>query len=356
MMTDSATGLALESKAPSIKDSPFIRACYGQNKGRIPVWVMRQAGRYLPEYRALREKVSFLELCRTPAHVATATTDPITRFGFDAAILFSDILPLLEPMGFSLEYAKGGPQVTPAIQSPDDVSRIEDYDVASKMSYVFDGVRAIKKSIPDTPLLGFAGSPFTLACYAIEGHGSKTFDKVKRFMYEYPKAAEELLERITSATIAYLQEQVKAGADGVQLFDSWGGILAVEEYHQWSLKHTARIFEALKGYNVPRILFVNNLAPYIDMVAELDCEVVGVDYRMDLAQAQRALPGKAIQGNLDPNILFCAPDEVKRRTQVMLEALDSHDNLIANLGHGILPQAPIESVSVFVDTVHSFRS
>jgi uroporphyrinogen decarboxylase len=356
MIIDSASDVALSSKAPSLKNSPFIRACYGENQGRIPVWVMRQAGRYLPEYRALREKVSFLELCRTPEHVAKATTDPITRFGFDAAILFSDILPLLEPMGFSLEYAKGGPQVTPAIETPADVSRLQEYDVSEKMSYVFDGVRAVKKSIPHTPLLGFAGSPFTLACYAIEGHGSKTFDKVKRFMYQHPKQAEELLERITSATVVYLQEQVKAGADGVQLFDSWGGILSVDEYQQWSLKHTRRIFEALKSFQIPRVLFVNNLAPYIHLVAELDCEVVGVDYRMDLAQAQRALPGKAIQGNLDPNILFCAPDEVKQRTLAMLEALDSHDNLIANLGHGILPQAPIESVSVFVETVHSFRS
>ncbi|MBN4056981.1 uroporphyrinogen decarboxylase, partial [bacterium AH-315-J21] len=225
-----------------------------------------------------------------------------------------------------------------------------------KMDYVFGGVRAIKESIPQTPLLGFAGSPFTLACYAIEGHGSKTFDTVKQFMYKYPKAAEELLDKITSATIVYLQEQIKAGADGVQLFDSWSGILSVGEYSAWSLKYTSRIFEALKSYKVPRVLFVNNLAPYIHLVSELDCEVIGVDYRMDLAMAQRALPGKAIQGNLDPNILFCDPEEVSRRTRMMLESLDSHDNLIANLGHGILPPTPIESVSAFVETVHSFRS
>ncbi len=355
MLTESQTNTQ-DTDSIVIQDSPFIRACYGKNTGRIPVWVMRQAGRYLPEYRALREKVSFLELCRTPEHVAQAASDPIKCFGFDAAILFSDILPILEPMGFSLEYAKGGPLVKPAVKSPDDVTKIQEYDVAREMSYVFDGVRAIKERIPETPLLGFAGSPFTLACYAIEGHGSKTFDTVKRFMYQHPKAAEELLEKITSATIVYLQKQVEAGADGVQLFDSWSGILAVDEYENWSLKYSERIFKALAEFNVPRVLFVNNLAPYIDMVAEIDCDVVGVDYRMNLAYAQRALDGKAIQGNLDPNILFCEPEEVHRRTQRMLESLASHDNLIANLGHGILPHTPLESVSAFVETVHSFRS
>lgn len=344
-----------QSGARPLQDSAFIKACYGKNDGALPIWVMRQAGRYLAEYRAVREKVSFLELCRTPELVAKVTSDPVKKFGFDAAILFSDILPILEPLGFNLDYAEGGPKVTPAIREPEQAERLEEYDVAERMSYVYDGVRAIKERIPETPLLGFAGSPFTLACYAIEGKGSKTFDTVKQFMYRHPKATDRLLSLITDATIVYLQEQIKAGADGIQLFDSWSGILAVNEYEQWSLKYSRRIFEALKEFKTPRILFVNNLAPYIHQVADLDIEVVGVDYRMDLARAAAALPGKSLQGNLDPNALYCQPDELRMRIRRMLDGLRSHDNLIVNLGHGILPSAPEESVAIFVEEAHAYR-
>ncbi|MCH9030716.1 MAG: uroporphyrinogen decarboxylase [candidate division Zixibacteria bacterium] len=340
---------------PLIGDSSFIKACYGKNEGRLPVWVMRQAGRYLAEYRAVRKNVSFLELCKTPELVAKVTTDPVNKFGFDAAILFSDILPILEPMGFTVTYESGGPTVAPAIRRPEMVNELSAYDVRDKMSYVFEGVRAIKKRIPDVPLLGFAGSPFTLACYAIEGHGSKTFDSVKQFMYCHPKESAQLLEAITEVTIVYLQEQVKAGADAVQLFDSWSGILAVNEYREWSLVYSEKIFKALKSLSVPRILFVNNVSPYIHLLRDIDCEVIGVDYRMDLELAMNELPGKAVQGNLDPNILYCPQAEIRERVRAMLGNLTRLDNVIVNLGHGILPDIPEESVATFVDEVHAFR-
>lgn len=338
-----------------VADSPFIKACYGKNDGTLPVWIMRQAGRYLSEYRAVRERVSFIELCRTPQLVAQVTSDPVNKFSFDAAILFSDILLLLEPLGLTVTYAEGGPRVTPPIKSGDDVDRLDSKDMRSKMAFVFEGVKAIKSRLPLPPLIGFAGSPFTLACYAIEGHGSKDFNDVKRFFYTNRIAGEKLLNILTDATIEYLQGQVDAGADCIQIFDSWGGILATAEYKNWSLKYIERIWKALTFSRVPRILFVNNAAPYLRLLAEIDCEVIGVDYRADLPLAARQLDGKSIQGNLDPNILFSSTKDIRDRTRKMLDKMTNLDNLIVNLGHGILPQTPEESVVAFVDEVHNFR-
>ncbi len=336
-------------------DSSFIKACYGKNDGILPVWIMRQAGRYLSEYRAIRESVSFIELCRTPELVAQVTTDPVKKFFFDAAILFSDILLLLEPMGLKVIYEEGGPRVMPPIKSADDIDRLEVNNIRSEMSYVFEGVKAIKSRLPQPPLIGFAASPFTLACYAIEGHGSKHFENVKRFMYTNPSATDKLLNKLTDATIEYLQGQIAAGVDAVQIFDSWGGILATEEYWCWSLKYIERIWKALSVARLPRILFVNNVAPYLHLLAEIDCEVIGVDYRADLSLVAAQLKDKSIQGNLDPNILFGSVDDIRRRTRKMLDRLQRLDNLIVNLGHGILPQTPEQSITAFVDEVHTYR-
>ena len=338
-----------------VTDSNFIRACRGRNDGRIPIWIMRQAGRYLPEYRAIREKVSFLELCRTPDLIAEVVHQPIHKFGLDAGILFSDILIILEPMGATVTFPEGGPQLDAPVTTPDDVKRLHAFDVKKELDYVFDGVRAIKKLLPETPLIGFAGSPFTIACYLIEGKGSKNFDTVKQFMHTYPRAAEEVMELVTDVTAKYLDAQIEAGADAVKLFDSWGGILSRRDYVDWSLTCSCRIFDKLKSRRVPRILFVNNLAPYLDLVSDIDCEVVGVDYRMDLRTAADALPGKSVQGNLDPFVLFGSRQEVVDSTRRILDSLDNHDRLIFNLGHGIRPETPEESVEALVETVHSYR-
>ena len=338
-----------------LENSAFIKACRGTNDGRIPVWIMRQAGRYLPEYRAVREKVSFLELCRTPDLIAEVVRQPVHRFGLDAGILFSDILTILEPMGAPVGFPEGGPRLEHPIDTPEAVKRLHEFDVVKEMEFVADGIRKIKEILPDTPLIGFAGSPFTVGCYLIEGKGSKAFDKAKKFVHTYPKAAVELFEIVTSVTEQYLKMQIDAGVDCVQLFESWGGTLSRDDFLQWSVKPTNRIFNFLKESNVPRILFVNNLAPYIDLVNSIDCEAVGVDYRIDLAEAQRKLPGKAVQGNLDPSLLFGPLEIVKNKTQLILESIDDPNRLIFNLGHGIQPGAPVEAVEAIVETVHNFR-
>jgi uroporphyrinogen decarboxylase len=338
-----------------ISDTNFIKACYGNNDGKIPIWMMRQAGRYLPEYQRVREDVSFLELCKSPKLIAEVVRQPIARFDLDAAILFSDILTPFEPMGVKVDFPDGGPQLEFTIREPKDVKRLSDFDIERELHFVFDGIREIKKILPEKPLIGFAGSPLTLASYLIEGQGSKTFNNAKRFIHQYPKAAEELFELLTDVVARYLAAQIDAGADAVQVFDSWGGILSNDDYLHWSANPVRKIFDQIAEKQVPRVIFVNNLSPYIGIVNEIDCEVVGVDYRMRLADAARSLPGKSVQGNLDPAVLFGTPGNVIEQTKRILDSLDNPDRLIFNLGHGILPETPIDSVQALVETVRNYR-
>ena len=338
-----------------LKQSNYIKACYGENDGTIPIWIMRQAGRYLPEYLEVRSKASFKELCQTPELIAEVVKQPIDRFDLDAAILFSDILTFLDPMGAEVSFPEGGPQIANPIDLPDDIKRLHTFPIEEKLAFVFKGIKKIKEVLPDKPLIGFAGSPFTIACYLIEGKGSKTFDKPKRFLQQHPKAAEELFDLLAEITAEYLSKQVEAGCDAIQLFHSWDGILAYDDFYKWAVKPVNKIFGKLKEKNIPRVMFVNNVAPYLELINDVDCEVVGVDYRIDLAQAARALPGKAIQGNLDPSVLFSTPERVARETQNILDSLDDHNGLIFNLGHGIQPKTPIENVTTLVETVHTYR-
>lgn len=339
-----------------LSNSNFIKACYGRNEGSIPVWIMRQAGRYLPDYRAVREKVSFKELCRSPELIAEVVRQPVEKFGLDAAILFSDILTMLEPMGMKVEFETGGPVLENPITKPEDVKRLHAFNPKKELSFVLNGIREIKKVLPETPLIGFAGSPFTLACYLIEGMGSKNFSGAKRFLHEFPDAAEEIFALVSDMVAEYLQAQVEAGVDAVQLFESWGGILAPDDFRRWSADPANAIFRKLESAEVPRILFVNNVAPYLNIIRDLECEVVGIDYRIDLAAAAAELPGKAVQGNLDPAVLFGPADDVIKQARRILDSLKDLDNVIFNLGHGILPQTPVESVRALVDTVHAYRS
>ncbi len=339
-----------------VSDSPFIRACYGKNQeGPIPVWIMRQAGRYLPEYQEVRQQVSFQELCRSPELIAKVVRQPVERFGLDAAILFSDILTMLEPMGAEVSFPEGGPRIAHPIETPEDVERLSTIDPERDLPFVLAGIRRIKDQLPSTPLIGFAGSPFTLSCYLIEGKGSKTFDKVKIFMHRYPEAAVKLLNLLADNVAEYLLAQIEAGAEAIQIFDSWGGILAHDDYERFSAAPINRILTRVADAGVPRIVFINNVAPFFDLVAEYDCEVIGVDYRVNLETAALALPKKAIQGNLDPTILFDTPEMVAKETRRLLERLHRHDNLIFNLGHGILPRTPIEAVETMIKTVRAFR-
>lgn len=339
-----------------VKDCAFIKACYGKNDGPIPIWIMRQAGRYLPEYQAVRSKVSFQELCKSPKLIAEVVRQPVERFQLDAAILFSDILTILEPMGTQISFPEGGPVIGSPINTPKDVERLHKCDIKRDLHYVLSGIGEIKKILPGTPLIGFAGSPFTLFCYLVEGKGSKTFDKAKKFIQQYPEAARRLLDLLTESVGEYLGEQVDAGADAVQIFDSWGGILAHDDYRDWSAASIAKILASVKGKKVPRIVFVNNVAPYLDIVSGLDCEVVGVDYRIALSEATAKLAGKSVQGNLDPTVLFATPEYVARRTSTLLSSLLKHNNLIFNLGHGILPETPLDAVEAMITEVRKFRS
>ena len=338
-----------------MSESHFIRACRGRNSGRIPMWMMRQAGRYLPEYRTVRDKVSFSELCRTPELILEVVRQPLVRFDFDAAILFSDILTILEPMGVTFDFAEGGPRLDNPFDSPDDIARLQDCDVEKDLPFVYDAIRLIKREIPEKPLIGFIGSPITLACYLIEGGGSKTFNKAKRFIHEHPKAAERLFERLADTSARYLAAQAEAGCDAVQVFDSWGGILSGPDYQRWSIPYLNRIFASLKGSSIPRILFVNNLAPYAHLMRDIDCEVIGVDFRMDLASAFEQIPDKAIQGNLNPSALYGSPAEVAAETRRVLDAVAAPERFIFNLGHGIQPETPIDAVEAMVETVRSHK-
>ena len=338
-----------------VADSSFIDACYGCNSSKIPIWIMRQAGRYLPEYLKVRKEVSFQQLCRSPKIIAEVVDQPIRRFDLDAAILFSDILTMLEPMGIEVSFPDGGPKIANPISTIDDIKRMTSINPAHDLSFALDGIKEIKKILPDLPLIGFAGSPFTLACYLIEGQGSKTFNSAKKFLHRSPDVAEELFDFLAHALAAYLRTQIEAGADTVQLFESWGGILSHDDFARWVIKPVNKIFGKLADLKVPRILFVNNVAPYFDLLKDIDCEVIGIDYRTKLNQAMTALPNKTVQGNLDPTVLFGTPEHVKDETIKILDSLDNYDRLIFNLGHGILPETPLESVQILVDTVHNYR-
>ena len=337
-------------------NSTFLEACARRNTGQIPVWMLRQAGRYLPEYLEVRSRVSFQELCSSPELIAEVVRQPVQRFAFDAAILFSDILTMLEPMGARVTFPDGGPRIDNPIRTIDDVAALRPIDPAKDLGFVLEGIREIKRTLPETPLIGFAGAPFTLACYMIEGGSSKDFARPRRFIYEQPEASQTLIDLLTDCLSRYLRAQIEAGAEAVQLFGSWDGVLSPELFERWTVEPVKKIFGSLADTGVPRILFVNNIAPYLDLVDQIPCEVVAVDFRLPLRTAMDRLPDRAIQGNLDPSVLFGGPEIVRDATLRLLDSVEDHDRLIVNLGHGVQPGAPVESVKAFVDTVHNYRS
>ncbi|MEZ5360307.1 MAG: uroporphyrinogen decarboxylase [Candidatus Zixiibacteriota bacterium] len=333
----------------------FIKAALRQPHEKVPVWIMRQAGRYLPEFRAVREKASFWDICRSAELMADVTLQPIDIFGFDAAILFSDILLPLEPMGVKVSYDNGGPTIVPPVRTPGDVKGLKTFVPADEMAYVLAGIKEIKNRLQGrVPLIGFCGSPFTLACYLIEGTSNLHFHEIKKFICTYPNDALSLLGHLAELTGKYLKAQIDAGVEAVQLFDSWGGILSPDYYRKFSLPFIKTVFDICKTNGIPRILYLNNSAPYLELLAELDCEVIGVDWRTDLRRAKSILDGKALQGNFDPQMLFGPAELVCEETSRILEMMADTDGFIFNLGHGILPQTPVENVRLLVNTVHAF--
>jgi uroporphyrinogen decarboxylase len=316
---------------------------------------MRQAGRYLPEYRELRSRHGFLELCKTPTLAAEVTLMPIERFPVDAAILFADILLVLEPMGVGLEFAKGdGPVIHRPVRTRADVDALARVPAAVSLGYVLETVRLVCRRLAGrVPLIGFAGAPFTLASYVIEGGGSRQYRHTKTLMYTDPAAWHRLMERLCETIVDYLGEQVAAGAQAVQLFDSWVGCLGPDDYRAYVLPHMRSIFAGLAGNGVPVIHFGTGTAALLELMREAGGDVIGLDWHVDLADAWRRVGyDVGVQGNLDPVTLFAPPEEIRRRVARVLERAGGRPGHIFNLGHGVLPETRPEHVAALIDAVH----
>ncbi len=339
-----------------LKNDLFLRAAKGEKTERPPVWLMRQAGRILPQYRALRASLSgFKELVETPELACEVTIQPIDELGVDAAIIFSDILVIPEAMGLPYEMIPGkGPFFPQTIQNAKDIEAlISGQAAADTLQYVYDALRLTKKELNNrVPLIGFAGAPFTIFCYMLEGQGSKTFSKAKKLLYQNPTLAHALLDKITTTTIAYLQNQVKAGADLIQIFDSWAAVLTPQSFQTFSLPYLQRIVAALG--DVPTTLFAKGAWHSLQKIAETNCNVVGLGWTKTPKEIRQILGSKqVVQGNLDSCALYADRATIGQLTKTMLEDFGQHH--IANLGHGVYPDTPLDSVKVFVDTVKSFR-
>ncbi len=333
----------------------FIKACRREAIDRPPVWVMRQAGRYLPEYRELRKKAGgFLTMCRNPDLASEVTLQPIRRFGLDAAIVFSDILTALVPMGIDLEFTPT-PIIHNPIESPADLSRLTIPNPWHGTEFLNDTLRAVSSALDDkTALIGFCGAPWTLATYLVEGGSSRAFTKVKKFAFHHPEEFDALLDTLADAMAVYLRQQVESGAEAIQIFDSWVGALGAEDARRWALRPAQRLLEKIADLDVPRIYFANGGSHLLHDLPSLSCEVIGLDWRADLGRAAMALPGRALQGNLDPGVLMGTSNDIHSRTLAMLNQAPQR-GYIANLGHGITPDVPVAAMETFVQTVQNFH-
>jgi uroporphyrinogen decarboxylase len=341
----------LKTGAPAA-DSLFLKACRRERVDRTPVWLMRQAGRYMREYREIRARKAFLEICRDSALAAEVTVSAQRAIGADAAIVFADILLLVEAFGLPLEFQKGdGPSIPRRIAAPSDVRALPEAFPEEALGYVLETVRACRRALdPGVPLIGFAGAPFTVASYMIEGGASKDFARTKAFLREEPAAWRELLQKIARATGSYLNAQIAAGADAVQLFDSWAGCLSPEEYRSAALPYSAEAASAVAG-RAPLIHFGTGTGAFLEAFSSVG-DVIGVDARTGLAEARRRIgPGKAVQGNLDPRALLGGVDDLRREVRRVLDEAGPEPGHIFNLGHGVLPETPEENVVALVAMV-----
>ncbi|MCM8745241.1 uroporphyrinogen decarboxylase [Thermomicrobium sp. CFH 73360] len=336
-------------------DSRFLRACRRQATDSTPVWLMRQAGRYLPEYRALRERYSLLELCQHPELAAEVTLQPLRRFSLDAAIVFADILLPLLALGIEVTFAVGdGPVIGQPLRDPARVSRFPDPDETALVP-VAEAIRIVRGELPrEIALMGFAGAPFTLASYLIEGGSSRQFLATKRFLLTHRTEWELLLDTLTDLTIRYLRLQVAAGANAVQLFDSWAGALAPVLYREAVLPWTQRIVQEIRSLGVPVIVFSTGTAGFLDLVAETGADVIGVDWRVELDRAWQLIGDRAIQGNLDPAWLLAPRSDLERAVRDVLRRAGGRPGHIFNLGHGVLPETPPDAVAYLVELVHEW--
>jgi uroporphyrinogen decarboxylase len=336
----------------------LLAACRREKTSYTPVWLMRQAGRYMEDYRKLRSQYGFLELCKKPELAADITLSPVEKLGVDAAILFADILLILEPMGVGLEYSKGdGPVIHRPVRSARDVDALKDFDAASELSFVYDAIRRVRKQLNDrVPLIGFAGAPFTLASYLIEGAGSRNYIHTKQLFYSAPEAWQRLMERLARVIASYLNCQIAAGAQVVQIFDSWAGCLTPPDYQQFVLPFTKAVIDAVTP-GVPVINFSTGTAGLLKYVRAAGGDVIGLDWRVNLDEAWATVGHDvAVQGNLDPVALFASPKEIRNRVADVLRRAEGRPGHIFNLGHGVLPETPVDHVIAMVEAVHELSS
>jgi uroporphyrinogen decarboxylase len=344
----------------ALSNDLLLRALLRQPTPRTPVWMMRQAGRYLPEYRATRERAgSFLALCTTPELACEVTLQPLARFRLDAAILFSDILTIPHAMNLGLEFESGeGPRIARPVQTAADIARLGVPDPEGELRYVMDAVRLVRRELGGrVPLIGFAGSPWTVATYMVEGGGSKTYGAIKGLLYGAPRDLRRLLAILADATSTYLNAQIAAGAQAVMLFDTWGGVLTPSTYREFSLEYMNRIVAGLArehdGRRVPVILFTKGGGAWLDDMVASGCDALGVDWTTDLSDARRVCADRvALQGNLDPGVLYAPPAQIRDRVAQVLASYGAGHGHVFNLGHGIHPDVPPESVLAMVEAVH----
>jgi len=342
-----------------LKNDRFLRALARQPVDRTPVWMMRQAGRYLPEYRATRARAgSFLQLCKAPELACEVTLQPLERYPLDAAILFSDILTVPDAMGLGLYFEEGeGPRFERTIAGAADVAALATPDVESELRYVMDAVRLIRRELDGrVPLIGFSGSPWTVATYMVEGGTSKNFSRIKGMLYDQPALLHALLERITRTTIDYLNAQVAAGAQAVMVFDTWGSILTPKTYLGFSLEYMQRIVDGVtreaEGRKVPMVLFTKGGGPWLEVMAETGCDALGVDWTTNLAEARAKVGARvALQGNLDPAVLYASPEVIREEVRQVLESFGHGSGHVFNLGHGIHPEVKPEHAGAMIQAV-----
>jgi uroporphyrinogen decarboxylase len=345
-----------------LKNDLLLRALLREPTPRRPIWLMRQAGRYLPEYRETRSRAGgFLEMCTNPQIACEITLQPIDRFPLDAAILFSDILTIPHAMNLGLEFEAGeGPKFERPVRTAADIKRLIVPDPGAELKYVTDAVALVRRELRGrVPLIGFAGSPWTVATYMVEGGSSKTFGQIKRMMYEAPRELHGLLQILARATILYLNAQISAGAQAVMLFDTWGGVLTPAQYEEFSLRYMAEVIDALtrkaEGRRVPNIVFTKGGGAWLGKISAIGCDAVGVDWSTDLRAARQAVGMRvALQGNLDPSALFAPPQTLRAETLRVLESFGAGPGHVFNLGHGITPDVDPERVALLIETVQAY--
>lgn len=352
---DPEPGGMSDSEKEALDASPFMRACRREPTSIRPIWLMRQAGRYMREYRRVRSRVSFLELCKDADLVAEVTVHAVEKLGVDAAIIFADLLLPVEAMGLNLSFGKGhGPVIEPPVRSAADVDKLRDPNVEETLGYVFESIRRTRRALaPGIPLLGFAGAPFTLASYIVEGRGSRDYARTKGLYYRDAGAWHALLDRIVRVTATYLNGQIAAGAQAVQLFDSWVGCLSPADYRAYAMPHTRNLINAITP-GTPVIHFGTQTTTLLPHMREAGGDVIGLDWRVDLVDTWDTLGDVAVMGNLDPTVLFAPRPEVRRRAEALLARVGDRPGHIFNLGHGILPNTPLDGVLELIDTVHSW--